>query len=464
MFEAILNVLAILALTVAAGFIILLLVDLILGCIDGKRGVIFFRNRKNTSRDNEILLEYNKDANLNDSYYIQNNSNDLTLDFDKQYEKENQPEQTNNVDLEKAEQERKIIEERNKQDIEETPSIEEEKPSEPETEVNDEFTFINKISPELEKELAEENEEEDEFPEFADDDDDEDDDEQSIEEILQAIRERNMRARNKFLAEEEMDPDFDEEEDEEETSEEKVEEMKEEKTEVEDAVEEAKEVENQEVVQTEIDKLNEIIKQLNAKIEEEQNKNAELENKAKTDIENLKKEYEEKLVEADDVPAESVETLEAKLNELQERQKQNDKDLKINKKEYLPLARIERTLESDENKLRRREAIVAKRKIVLFGVNNYVQDEEKERKLQEDLDLLEGLRMSVNHCREVMDANKDRYPVLKRTNEILTRNAEQIENDIKEVKEKLEKAKEAENESNVVTDNNSDDSSNADNN
>ena len=108
----------------------------------------------------------------------------------------------------------------------------------------------------------------------------------------------------------------------------------------------------------------------------------------------------------------------------------------------MPLARIERTLESDENKLRRREALVAKRKIVLFGVNNYVQDEEKERKLQEDLDLLEGLRMSVNHCKEVMEANKDRYPVLKRTNQILTRNAEQIENDIKEVEAKIVKAKE----------------------
>ena len=60
MFEAILNVLGIIVLAVAAGFIILLLVDLVLGCIDGKRGVIFFRNRKNTDKDNEILLKYNK--------------------------------------------------------------------------------------------------------------------------------------------------------------------------------------------------------------------------------------------------------------------------------------------------------------------------------------------------------------------------------------------------------------------
>lgn len=444
MFEAILNVLAILVLTVAAGFIILLLVDLILGCIDGKRGVIFFKNRKNTSKDNEILLSYNKDVNLNDSYYLQNNNQDLTLDFDKEYEKENVNEPTNNIDLEKAAQEEKLVEEKNAElNVEEI----EEKVEEPETEVNDEFTFINKISPELEKELEEESKELDEdfdFADFDDDDDDEDDDDdQSIEEILKMIRERNVMARNKFLADE-IDPDFEDEEDEEESFDEKIEEIKEEKEEIIESLEEVKEVENQANVQTEIDKLNEIIKELNAKIEEEQNKNAELENKAKLEIENLKKEYEEKLVTEDDsVAPESLETLEVKLNELLERQKQNDKDLKLNKKEYMPLARIEKTLESDENKLRRREALVAKRKIVLFGVNNYVQDEEKERKLQEDLDLLEGLRMSVNHCKEVMDANKDRYPVLKRTNEILTRNAEQIENDIKEVEAKIVKAKEA---------------------
>ena len=82
-----------------------------------------------------------------------------------------------------------------------------------------------------------------------------------------------------------------------------------------------------------------------------------------------------------------------------------EKDLKTNKKEYIPLRRIKKNLEKDELKLRRKEAIVAKQKIMLFGVNNYVYDEEKEKKLAEDLDLLDGLRLSVQHCEDVMTSN-----------------------------------------------------------
>ena len=56
--------------------------------------------------------------------------------------------------------------------------------------------------------------------------------------------------------------------------------------------------------------------------------------------------------------------------------------------------------------------------------------------------MLDGLRMSVEHCQSVMDEAKDRYPILKKSNEILTRNATQIANDIAEVEAKIAKAKE----------------------
>ena len=56
--------------------------------------------------------------------------------------------------------------------------------------------------------------------------------------------------------------------------------------------------------------------------------------------------------------------------------------------------------------------------------------------------MLNGLRTSVAHCSEVMEANKDRYPVLRRTNEILTRNAQDLENDINDVQAKIAHAKE----------------------
>ena len=433
-FSAVLNVLAIIVLALAAGFIILLLVDLILGCIDGKRGILFFKNRKNSDRDNEILYQYNKDLALNDAYYLQNNDKKLAHDFDKQYEKENEPEKTNNIDFAKAEEEQKLLEEKNKP--------EEEKKEE--VEVNDNFTFINKVSPEVEKQIDEEEkvepkpEENEEKQEKEEDEfdflDDEDEDDKSIEEILQAIKERNMKARNKYLEEQEIEPDF---EDDEEIN--TVEELEDEKQDLEKAVEN---VENQEPVQDEIALLKAQIEELNKKVEEEQNKNKDLEEKAKQDVENLKKELENKPVENEEYSQEDLEVLEAKLAELQERQKQNDKYLKINKKEYLPLARIERSLESDKEKLRRREAIVAKKKMVIFGVNNYEHDEEKEQKLREEIDMLEGLRMSVEHCQNVMDEAKDRYPILKKSNEILTRNAEQIASDIAEVEAKIAKAKE----------------------
>ncbi|MGN1227504.1 MAG: hypothetical protein ACI4TX_02570, partial [Christensenellales bacterium] len=131
-----------------------------------------------------------------------------------------------------------------------------------------------------------------------------------------------------------------------------------------------------------------------------------------------------------------------RLEMLKERLKENEKQLRKIKKEFKPLERVAKTLERDKEKLRRREAIVAKQKIVLYGVNNYIDiDEEKAQKLAEDLDLLDGLRLSVQHCEEVMEANKDRYPILEQTYNILVNNSEQINADIKQLEEDLAKLK-----------------------
>ena len=124
---------------------------------------------------------------------------------------------------------------------------------------------------------------------------------------------------------------------------------------------------------------------------------------------------------------------------MKNRLKQNEKELSQNKKEYLPLKRVSLTLESDKKKLRRKEAIVAKQKVILYGVNNYVDiDEEKAKKLAEELDLLEGLRLSVQHCEEVMTQNKERYPILERTNQILTRNVGELKEDIASLEAQLQ--------------------------
>ena len=134
----------------------------------------------------------------------------------------------------------------------------------------------------------------------------------------------------------------------------------------------------------------------------------------------------------------TLDEINASLEKLRARLKVNEKELKSNKKEFLPLSRVKRTLENDKKKLRRREAIVAKQKVVLYGVNNYIDiDEEKAKKLSEELDLLDGLRLSVQHCEDVMTANKDRYPILENTNYILTEQNKQLKGDIAELEEKL---------------------------
>lgn len=141
----------------------------------------------------------------------------------------------------------------------------------------------------------------------------------------------------------------------------------------------------------------------------------------------------------------SVEEYEARLEVLKERLKANEKELKKVKKDFIPLYKIHKTLERDNIKLRRKEALVAKQKVVLYGVNNIGDiDEEKAKKLSEDLDLLEGLRLSVGHCEEVMKANEDRYPILESSYNNLLATNENIKADIKECQEKIDELKSAE--------------------
>ncbi len=139
----------------------------------------------------------------------------------------------------------------------------------------------------------------------------------------------------------------------------------------------------------------------------------------------------------------SIEEYEERLKKLQERLLENDKDFRRVKKDFIPLKKVYNTLEADEKKLRRREAIVAKQKVDLYGVNNIVDiDQEKAKKLTEDLDLLEGLKLSVKHCEEVMNANKERYPILEKTYNILLKSNQTLKADIEETEKAIAKLKE----------------------
>ena len=135
----------------------------------------------------------------------------------------------------------------------------------------------------------------------------------------------------------------------------------------------------------------------------------------------------------------SLDELEAKLKQEQDKLKANEKDLRQCKKEFIPLRRVKKTLESDEKKLRRKEALVAKQKVVLYGVNNYADiDEEKAKKLAEDLDLLDGLKLSVQHCEEVMSKNAERYPLLEKIFNLLSTQNAEIKENIKNIQEAID--------------------------
>lgn len=213
----------------------------------------------------------------------------------------------------------------------------------------------------------------------------------------------------------------------EEQPEEAVEEPAEEQ--VEEVVEEQPEEVAEEVVE---ETSNEELEELKRQLEEERRKFEEEKARLISENEELSKKLSEEPV-VETLPAGSVEEYETRLATLKERLTANEKELRKVKKEFLPLRKVARTLESDEKKLRRKEAIVAKQKVVLYGVNNIGDiDEEKAKKLEEDLDILEGFRLSVQHCEEVMAANKDRYPILERTYNILTENNETLKKDIEE--------------------------------
>ena len=127
----------------------------------------------------------------------------------------------------------------------------------------------------------------------------------------------------------------------------------------------------------------------------------------------------------------SLEELKDKLANAEDRLKSTEKEFKQCKKEYIPLRKVWTTHENDEKKLRRKEALVARQKVLLYGVNNYADiDEEKAKKLAEDLDLLDGLKLSVQHCEEVMKNNEERYPLLEKMYNVLKLRDEELKNDI----------------------------------
>ena len=106
------------------------------------------------------------------------------------------------------------------------------------------------------------------------------------------------------------------------------------------------------------------------------------------------------------------------------------------------LAYVDEILLKDINVDRNSEEYIAVKNKLIYGENHEdLTATEKAEKLANELELYEGLRLSVSHCEEVINANKDRYPILERTNQILEDQIAHIEADIASTQATLNKIK-----------------------
>ena len=127
-----------------------------------------------------------------------------------------------------------------------------------------------------------------------------------------------------------------------------------------------------------------------------------------------------------------LEVLENELKEVQA-------ELKLNKKDFMPLQKVYKTYARDEVKLRRQEALVVNQKVNAYGVNKKVKlSDDKKAKYDENVKKLKELKESVDSCLAVIEQNKDRYPILEKNNKLLTKQVKRLTDDIASVQEALD--------------------------
>lgn len=253
---------------------------------------------------------------------------------------------------------------------------------------------------------------------------------------------------NKIMSETEQDTD-------DKTAEESIEESEQVVAETEPEVEENKE----DVVTEETTETEPVEETVEEKVEEQPEEKVETVEEPNKELEDANKRIAEltskidelnKQLSAQPVATTEVVTIDMTEDEclnriavLEERLKNAKKDYKTNMKEYRPLKKVMNDLDRYQTKLRRKETVFAKKNVALYGVNNYVDlDKEKQEELEQELELLNGLRASVTHCEEVIEANKDRFPILERTNKILEEQIAQLESDLESANTTLQKIRE----------------------
>lgn len=407
---AVLNVLGVFVLIAVGAFLIVFLSDLLISIIDRKNGIFF--KRKETKEETKTIEKSLQQEDL------LTNDEDLKLEFEKK------PEQKSGVDMIAAQKEQEILASKlsAKPDESKVVTLDEERLS------NLEKTA--KVTPEpLDLNFDEIEEKPDEKTEPSEQEPETEDELEKM--YMDLIGKINSEASAKSDEEDEEDDEVESEQKENDTSDE------------DDEYQDEDDIDEEVEVQTEThhEENDEKVKELEQRLKE---LNSLLSIERENAMQAVKKneELQQELSKKPDLPlnCETIETLTNRLEVLQARLVDAEKNLKANKKEFIPLQKIKKTLESDKTKLRRKEAIVAKQKVLLFGVNNYVADPEKQKKLENDLDVLDALRVSVRHCEEVMEQNEDRYPVLEKTHNILVATVQDIKSDIESVQARIKAA------------------------
>ena len=144
-------------------------------------------------------------------------------------------------------------------------------------------------------------------------------------------------------------------------------------------------------------------------------------------------------VEEDKKPYFTRDYYENKLETLEKELADVNKDLRINKREYNPIVKVKKLLAKNSGKLRKIEMSVAKQKIALYGAkSSKVIDPKKKEKLDAEVIKLKELKDSVNHCEVVIKKNAERFPILERTNKLLTKQVDRVKKDIETVKEAIQ--------------------------
>lgn len=159
-----------------------------------------------------------------------------------------------------------------------------------------------------------------------------------------------------------------------------------------------------------------------------------------TNNEEPKKVYESvEVVEKHEKPRFKRSYYENRLEVLQQELKEVEAEYKLNRKDFGPLEKVHRTFARDDAKLRRQEAIVAKQQVSVYGVNKKTKiSAEKKAKLEENVKQLKQLKESVYSCKQVIEQNKDRYPILEKNNKLLEKQIKRLTEDIESVKEALQ--------------------------